>query len=163
MPNPVGRPPSTLSIREKIKLRSSIVDRGYKTKCYEWGGGIFSDGYGALRVGKKTCKVHRLSYKEFKGNIPKGKLVCHYCDNPVCWRPTHLFLGTHQDNVDDMFSKGRGFRASGIHNGTAKLTPTCVRKIRKSSASAEFLAKRYRVSQACILKVRKFKTWKHVR
>jgi hypothetical protein len=37
----------------------------------------------------------------------KGKDVMHRCDNPPCFRYSHLEIGTRKDNVADMWSKGR--------------------------------------------------------
>lgn len=70
---------------------------GYKN---EW-------GYGRLRCNGKKVLAHRLVYKHYFGEIPKGKLVCHKCDNPVCLNPYHLYLGTNKDNLMDMANKNR--------------------------------------------------------
>ena len=56
---------------------------------------------------RKYMKAHRYSYQVFIGEIPEGLLVCHSCDVRNCVNPEHLWLGTSQDNVDDMVKKGR--------------------------------------------------------
>lgn len=45
-------------------------------------------------------------WKRLYGPVPKGMGVLHRCDQPLCIEPTHLFLGTQQDNISDMMSKG---------------------------------------------------------
>lgn len=83
--------------------------------CWEWQAakttGRFG-GYGCLNVRltdgtKKTMLSHRLSWLLHKGEMPGNLCVLHKCDNPSCVNPDHLFLGTRQDNVADMVSKGR--------------------------------------------------------
>jgi len=49
----------------------------------------------------------RQAYKLFIGEIPKNLDVCHHCDNPKCVRPSHLFIGTRKDNMQDCIKKGR--------------------------------------------------------
>lgn len=60
-----------------------------------------------MQVGGKTVRAHRASYKFYRGPIPDGLWVLHRCDVRCCINPDHLWLGTHQDNVDDMMAKGR--------------------------------------------------------
>jgi len=50
-----------------------------------------------------------VSYRIFKGDIPKGLYVCHACDNPRCINPDHLWVGTAKENMQDAKRKGRLF------------------------------------------------------
>lgn len=76
--------------------------------CWPWVGARSSSGrYGALAVHGKTQGAHRVSWAIHHGPIPDGMHVLHKCDNPICVNPSHLFLGSHLENMADMTSKGR--------------------------------------------------------
>lgn len=75
--------------------------------CWTWKDYLDKDGYGQFFVNKKCFKAHRFAYLVEKGDIPKGLLVCHSCDNPSCVNPNHLWVGTDQDNIDDKCNKDR--------------------------------------------------------
>lgn len=95
-------------------MNLSIIDRlvhirtiNPDTGCWEPTLKTDKNGYISTKVNGKQILLHRLSYETLVGPIPKGLCVCHKCDNRKCFNPEHLFLGTHQDNVNDMVEKGR--------------------------------------------------------
>lgn len=85
-------------------------DKGASDACWLWRGATLPGGYGTMggeRCGKHIV-AHRYAYEQANGPIPAGMLVCHDCDTPGCVNPAHLFLGTHETNMQDLKSKGRG-------------------------------------------------------
>lgn len=88
---------------------AQFMDRVEKVDCGCWlfTGGKTSKGYGAFYVDGKQILAHRYAWQTYNGEIPANKFICHICDVRLCVNPEHLFLGDAQDNVDDMWSKGR--------------------------------------------------------
>src|SRR5688500_12201890 len=76
--------------------------------CWEWQRAKSDKGYGKCGLGKRTFLAHRIAYLLTNGQLPELD-VLHHCDNPACCNPRHLFLGTHQDNMNDMKLKERNF------------------------------------------------------
>jgi len=97
---------TTLILKIKSRLLKRIkVDPA--TGCWLWQGSKFTKGYGCIRISGKSYRAHRISYRIFRGPIPFKIDVCHDCDIKPCINPYHLFLGTHQDNMDDGKNKTR--------------------------------------------------------
>jgi DNA-binding XRE family transcriptional regulator len=102
----------------------------------------------------KPQRIHRYQYEQFYGPIPKGKIVRHTCDNPLCINPKHLILGTNQDNVDDRTTRGRG--AKGLNNGRAKITDSQVLEIYENDTLTPLeLAKKYGISRGTVYQIKK--------
>ncbi len=119
-------------------------------ECWEWTGCLNKFGYGTARYKGKVELAHRVSYIISCGEIADGMCVCHKCDNPKCINPEHLFLGSHQENMEDMRVKLRKW---------SKLTFDDVEEIRESSESSIVLAKKYSVSDRAIRYARDTTHW----
>lgn len=76
-------------------------------ECWNWTAATRNSGYGCIKVNGKVQDSHRLSWSLVNGDIQNGLFVLHRCDNRLCVRPDHLFLGTQKDNMRDATSKGR--------------------------------------------------------
>ena len=88
------------------KFWNNVNVRGDTWECWEWTAGQNSDGYGNFNFPNKTKSAHRVAWILTYGPIPMGICVLHSCDNPSCCNPEHLFLGTNQDNMNDLAEKG---------------------------------------------------------
>lgn len=110
------------------------VDRsGGDDLCWLWTARLTHGGYGQIKWGGIYRKASRVSYELAHGKFPDELFVLHTCDNPQCVNPSHLFLGTQQDNMDDKVNKGR--QARGERHGQCKLTDAQVSEIRQRYAA----------------------------
>lgn len=104
--------------------------------CWQWTACV-QDGYGRFRLDGTMRLAHRVSWELEHGAIPDGLNVLHRCDNGVCVRPSHLFLGTQLANVTDCIAKGRYPDRARENNGHAKVNSVIAAEIRARHAAGE--------------------------
>jgi hypothetical protein len=133
--------------------------------CWEWIGQSLVSGYGRMRFDGTYQSSHRISWQMHYGSIPKGLNVLHKCDNRLCVNPEHLFLGTQQDNMIDMVTKGRGNPPRGKFHTFAKLTEEQVIEIYKRAKNGDgltALARNFNVHMTTVFDIKTQRTWKHL-
>lgn len=163
------------------KFWSRVDKSAGEDACWIWTAAPDQYGYGRMYWRGRNYPAHRIAYEVTHGDIPDGLWVLHRCDNPPCVNPAHLFLGTRQDNVDDMMQKGRANRPSGekrglyLHperqargsrQGSAKLTDVDVIAIRRRYADGNVtkaqLGRDFGVSDVLIGLIVREKYWRHL-
>ena len=82
-----------------------VIAVNNETNCWE----VVSHKNGNPYPMFRKERVHILSYKKYKGEIPDGMVIRHTCDNYRCCNPDHLILGTQKENVHDIWERNRGF------------------------------------------------------
>ena len=150
------------------RMKAKIVKQA-ESGCWVWSGrkagGRFPDKqYGSIKINRRWWGAHRVSYRIHNSGNMGGMFVCHRCDNTLCIRPSHLFLGTNRDNIYDAIAKGR-FNNSGSRNGRAILNEKQVREIKKLIAkniSNIRIANLYDISPSQISFIKNGRAWGHI-
>lgn len=149
-------------VREKLLAN---IRKNEVCGCWNWLGNCQNNGYGRLKFRNVRSLAHRVSWQVFRGEIPKGMCILHSCDNPRCVNPDHLFLGTKDDNNQDMIEKGRDRKVCGEKSPKAKLTVGQVRELRRlylEGVKIYQLAPIFGINRSSIGAIVRRKTWKHV-
>ena len=134
--------------------------------CWIWTAQLDKYGYGRIAVDRNSRLAHRIAYKLYRGEIPKGLHVLHNCDTPSCVNPSHLRVGTHADNMEDRANRKRGADTSGENHSMSKLSDLDVLVIRVRYAEGETqqsLANEFGVSNSLVSNVCTNKTRKHIK
>lgn len=124
------------------------------TPCREWSRGPPGRRYATRIFRGKAMSAHRATWIEAYGPVPEGLFVLHRCDNKPCCELSHLYLGTHADNMRDAVQRWRYRRGETHHN--SKLTDAQVRDVRRRCAAGEVhraIAREYGVSRTSISKI----------
>lgn len=171
MPKPIEINHQTLRLfwtRNKVSSLPSQSCPHYVglDRCWDWSGTLNKAGYGKAKVGDTHTTAHRLSWAIHYGPVPAGMCVLHKCDNRCCVNPSHLMLGTIEQNNFDRVAKGRSSPLRGSELPQAKLTDDQVRQIRemyRTGLSQSLIGAKFNMTQQSIHKITSRKLWKHVR
>jgi hypothetical protein len=142
--------------------------------CWNWAGARSGSGYGQFWDGERNIPAH---WFLLESRPQKGKEACHKCDNKLCVRPSHIFIGSRSDNEQDKVSKGRHNTAAGCramlkvrrqrgqNNHECKLTDAQAMEAKncpRKRGAATAMAKRLGVSLTVVCDIRDGKRWTHL-
>ena len=156
--------------REVFEQRMLAKRRIDENGCWIWTGRTINTGRGTINdpfaPGNQRTTVHRVAAMLWLGFDPASGLhVLHHCDNPPCFNPDHLFIGTHADNMRDMAEKGRAATRRGEDHHLAVLDETdvkAIRSLRQSGWLLRELGARFGVTMAQISYICLRKNWRHI-
>lgn len=148
----------------KLEAIKALIGTPWPDGCITWP----RDFYSETRYEGKRWLLHRLAYTLCVGPISHGMNILHSCDNPPCFNPAHLRMGTQRENIQDCVRKGRFTQRPpikrGESNGASKLTQSQVDEIRatyrpRMRGGAMGLGKRYGISDTMVLYIVHGRKW----
>lgn len=159
-------PASNLKFKSIEERFWEKVDRRGSDECWPWMNST-ARGYGEFYVSPERGKVMAHSFAiELTTGIPcpPGQEGCHDCDNPPCCNPNpgHAYYGTHQQNVNDIYRRGRA--KIGEDHPDARFTVKDIIAMREGNAagiSERELAEKYKTSTGYISHILNGKVWAH--
>lgn len=145
---------------EMIKIMNDIEPD--ENGCKNWPFTLNSKGYGKISFKNKACEAHRVIYRCVHGEIKKGLVVRHLCNNKKCINIDHLALGTPRDNMQDAVAAGSYHLGEKHH--ASKLTKEQVIYIRsyEMDIGTSALGRKYKVNHKTIESIKNRLTWKHI-
>lgn len=149
----------------EVRFWSKVDKSGGESACWPWTASLDGRGYGQLSMGHdRMVRAHRLALELSGVEVSAAAVVCHTCDNRLCCNPAHLWLGTNEDNLQDMANKGRARNAVrfGVENHKHKLTPESVLAIRRRSGCGESrtaLAREYGIAVQSVSRIARGLSW----
>lgn len=138
--------------------------------CWIYQGEIGRYGYGVVSFGQRRdgnrvrIVAHRYFYEQLVEAVPRDLNVCHKCDVRACVNPSHMFIGTQADNLNDMRKKGREGRAGAVgeRNHFARLSAREAKAILEAEGTQASIAERYGVAHATVQAIKARRLWKHI-
>ena len=142
--------PKGIYRREKSLIQRFMEKVGPPTAtgCREWKAALCG-GYGILRYRNANVGAHVAAAMAYYGVIPEGMIVCHRCDNKICVNPSHLYIGTYQENVHGALRRERFMGARKVRLSTKEIA-----EIRLSPLSNRKLGDQFGISYATIGSIR---------
>ena len=128
--------------------------------CKEWVGVLNRDGYGMCCYKAQRHRAHRLAFFTAYPDADQDLLVLHRCDNRRCINLDHLYLGSCQDNSNDMVQRGRQNPRRGIFAHNAKLTEAKAVAIFLDKRTYAEIAKDYGIAATTVQGVKNRRIWK---
>jgi len=96
-----GKDMATLAERFWVKVEKT-------DGCWLWKGSASGKGgqkCGYIGVNGRLESAPKVSWQLVNGPIPEGKWILHTCDNRLCVRPEHLYLGDASLNALDRWQR----------------------------------------------------------
>ncbi len=158
------RPTIFLTREQRFIIRVDVQDSG----CWNWIGGISKPTFYGIFSWDAGYQMsaHRASWLLHHQIIPDGLSVLHKCDNRQCVSPTHLWVGTQKENMDDMRRKGRANTVCGEDSGRSKLTEQQVLELRRLHAEEGLgctrLGRLFGISETHARFIINRQSWQHI-
>lgn len=153
-------------LRQRLLSKIVKADSPLGPPCWMWTGAINAFGYGLINVNSESKLAHRMSYMTFIRPIPNEMNCLHHCDNRACINPIHLYLGTKQDNTNDMMRRGRHRPSEGEENSNAVISEMEAAEIKFLALEDHLtnveIADAYGISPSIVSTIKRGDAWAHV-
>lgn len=148
--------------RKPLDERIAKFTKRTATGCLEWTGALSSSGYAVINVDKRRHRVSRLLWEKANGPIPKGRYMCHRCDNPKCVEISHLFAGTPTQNMQDAKNKGRIARGDALPQTRITASTAFLVRLFDGVLAPKEIESRFGISPRHRRAITRREIWQHV-